>query len=182
MVTCGSRALLRPAEEPTLLCAFPLRHQRSMRALAIPLEICNGFKLLRKSDIFIVWGWDSGQPWTIIRGIFLRDVYAQRANLYGIVFSFSFSGVLKRKLDTCSPRQKFGFCVRLHCHTNHTLRGAPFSKSIERRPMRSELRRRAVKWGWHSAHFSLARGRNSQATPSLLCFGSDILNDCVRKA
>ena len=45
--------------------------------------------------------------------------------------------------------------------------------------MRSELRRRAVKWGWHSAHFSLARGRNSQATPSLLCVGSDVLNDEV---
>ena len=72
--------------------------------------------------------------------------------------------------------------LRLRCHANHTFRGAPFSKSIERRPMRSELRRRAVKWGWHSAHFSLARGRNSQATPSLLCFGSDVLNDCVHES
>ena len=100
-VDCCVDALLRPAEEPTLRCAFPLRHQRSMCALAIPLEICNGFKLLRKSDIFIVRGWDSGQPLTIIRGIFLRDVYAQMVNLYGIVFSFSFPGALKRKPDTC---------------------------------------------------------------------------------
>ena len=35
--------------------------------------------------------------------------------------------------------------LRLRCHANHTFRGAPFAKSIERRPMRSELRRRAVK-------------------------------------
>ena len=28
-----------------------------------------------KSDIFIVRGWDSGQPLTIIRGIFLDDVF-----------------------------------------------------------------------------------------------------------
>ena len=86
MPTRGLRALLRPAEEPTLLCAFPLRHQRSMCALAVPLEICIGFKLLKKSDIFIVRGWDNGQPWTIIRGIVLRDVDAQMVNLYGIVF------------------------------------------------------------------------------------------------
>ena len=101
MVTRGSRALLRPAEEPTLLCAFPLRHQRSMRALAIPLEICIGFKLLKKSDIFIVRGWDSGQPLTIIRGIFLRDVSAQMLNLNSTIVSFCFSGALKLKLDTC---------------------------------------------------------------------------------
>ena len=105
MVTRGSRTLLRPAEEPTLLCAFPLRHQRSMRALAIPLEICNGFKLLRKSDIFIVRVWNNGQPLTIIRGIFLRDVHAQMVNLYGIIFSFSFSGALKCKLDMHDMRQ-----------------------------------------------------------------------------
>ena len=72
-----------------------------MRALAIPLEICNGFKLLRKSDIFIVWGWDSGQPWTIIRGIFRRDVSAQMLNLNSTIVSFVFSGALKLKLDTC---------------------------------------------------------------------------------
>ena len=62
-----------------------------MCALAIPLEICNGFKLFRKSDIFIVRGWDSGQPLTIIRGIFLRDVHAQMLHLDGIVvFIFFF--------------------------------------------------------------------------------------------
>ena len=96
-----SAMLLRPAEQPTLLCAFPLRHQRSMRALAIPLEICNGFKLLRKSDIFIVRVWNNGQPLTIIRRIFLNDVCVHMVNLYDITFSNFLSGALKHRLDTC---------------------------------------------------------------------------------
>ena len=97
-----------------------------MRALAIPLEICHGFKLLRQSDIFIVRGWDSGQPWTIIRGIFLRDVHAQVLILDGIVFSFSSSGAwvacgvmytaLNWFLEQSNPSKKQCAHPTLCCH------------------------------------------------------------------
>ena len=57
-----------------------------MCVLAIPLEICNGFKR---------------GAYAQMRGFFLRGVYAQTVNLYGIICSFSFSGALTCKLDTC---------------------------------------------------------------------------------
>ena len=69
-----------------------------MRALAIPLQICDGFKLCKKSDIFIVRVWDSGQPLTIIRRIFLKAVDAQIVNLYDIAFSIFLCGALQHKL------------------------------------------------------------------------------------
>ena len=45
-----------------------------------------------KSDIFIVKGWDSGQPLTIIGRICLNDVYDQIVSFGNLCFSNLFAG------------------------------------------------------------------------------------------
>ena len=48
---------------------------RLPRAVANLLEICNDFERPTISDIFTVKDWGHGQPLTIIRPIFMNDVF-----------------------------------------------------------------------------------------------------------